>query len=204
MKKSVYILIVGLIILSIYLDLKEKILLNDNIVINYNKYLEDELNDLRGFKVNDNINLELSKVKYRNMYGSDMLIYKGFNDYLEKGDAVLTNDGLIGTIKTTFKNESIVQLITSKDSAISVKINNEYGILKVVNNKLIISDINNYSNININDKVYTSGLGNINEDIYIGKVSDIKLSNTGIEKIIYVDIMNRLNNINYVYVWSKK
>lgn len=204
MKKGMFILIFCLIVFSIYLDIKNKCLVNDNIVLNYNKYLEDELNNLRGFKVDESLDLVLSKVKYRNVYGSNLVIYKGYKDYIEKGDAVLTNDGLVGVIRTTFENESIVDIITDKESVISVKVNDEYGILKKVNNNLVITDINNYSNINIGDSVYTSGLGNINEDIYVGKVNNIKLNNTGIEKIIYVDIGNRLNNINYVYVWRRK
>ena len=201
MKKSYIILIIGFILLIIYSEINNRLIDNSNIVVNYNKYLESELETLRGFNVDDKLDLVLSKIKYRNMYGSDLVIYRGFNDFLKKGDAVLTNDGLVGIVKKTYKDSSIVDLITSRDSAISVKINDEYGILKCINNNMVVTDINNYSNISIGDKIYTSGLGNINKDIYVGIVKDIKLNNTGIEKIIYVDIGNRLNNLNYLYIW---
>lgn len=201
MKKSYIILIIGFILLIIYSEINNRLIDNSNIVVNYNKYLESELETLRDFKVDDKLDLVLSKIKYRNMYGSDLVIYRGFNDFLKKGDAVLTNDGLVGIVKKTYKDSSIVDLITSRDSAISVKINDEYGILKCINNNMVVTDINNYSNISIGDKIYTSGLGNINKDIYVGIVKDIKLNNTGIEKIIYVDIGNRLNNLNYLYIW---
>lgn len=201
MKKSYIILIIGFILLIIYSEINNRLIDNSNIVVNYNKYLESELKTLRDFKVDDKLDLVLSKIKYRNMYGSDLVIYRGFNDFLKKGDAVLTNDGLVGIVKKTYKDSSIVDLITSRDSAISVKINDEYGILKCINNNMVVTDINNYSKISIGDKIYTSGLGNINKDIYVGIVKDIKLNNTGIEKIIYVDIGNRLNNLNYLYIW---
>lgn len=201
MKKSYIGLIIGLIIIIVYSEVNNRVLDNTNIVVDYNKYLESELNTLRGFKVNDNLDLVLTKVKYRNMYGSDLVIYRGFNDYLKKGDAILSNDGLVGIVKKTYSDSSVVDLITSRDSAISVSIGDYYGILKCINNELVITGINNYSNINMGDKIYTSGLGNINKGIYVGSVKNIVLSDTGIEKIIYVDIGNRLNNLNYLYIW---
>lgn len=201
MKKSYIILIIGFILLIIYSEINNRLIDNSNIVVNYNKYLESELETLRGFKVDDKLDLVLSKIKYRNMYGSDLVIYRGFNDFLKKGDAVLTNDGLVGIVKKTYSDSSIVDLITSRDSAISVSIGDYFGILKCINNELVITDINNYSNINVGDKIYTSGLGNINKGIYVGVVKSINLTDTGIEKIIYVDIGNRLNNLNYLYIW---
>ena len=187
MKKSYLILLIGFLLVIIYNEVNNKVLDNTNIVVNYNKYLEDELNTLRNFKVNDNLDLVLTKVKYRNMYGSDLVIYRGFNDLIKMGDAILTNDGLVGIVKKTYSDSSIVDLITSRDSAISVSIGDYFGILKCINNELVITDINNYSNIN--------------KGIYVGVVKSINLTDTGIEKIIYVDIGNRLNNLNYLYIW---
>ena len=146
MKKSYLILLIGFLLVIIYNEVNNKVLDNTNIVVNYNKYLEDELNTLRNFKVNDNLDLVLTKVKYRNMYGSDLVIYRGFNDLIKKGDAILTNDGLVGIVKKTYSDSSIVDLITSRDSAISVSIGDYFGILKCINNELVITDINNYSN----------------------------------------------------------
>ena len=74
MKKSYLILLIGFLLVIIYNEVNNKVLDNTNIVVNYNKYLEDELNTLRSFKVNDNLDLVLTKVKYRNMYGSDLVI----------------------------------------------------------------------------------------------------------------------------------
>lgn len=99
MKKSYLILLIGFLLVIIYNGVNNKVLDNTNIVVNYNKYLEDELNTLRNFKVNDNLDLVLTKVKYRNMYGSDLVIYRGFNDLIKKNDAILTNDGLVGIVK---------------------------------------------------------------------------------------------------------
>ena len=138
MKKSYLILLIGFLLVIIYNEVNNKVLDNTNIVVNYNKYLEDELNTLRSFKVNDNLDLVLTKVKYRNMYGSDLVIYRGFNDLIKKNDAILTNDGLVGIVKKTYSDSSIVDLITSRDSAISVSIGDYFGILKCINNELVI------------------------------------------------------------------
>ena len=91
MKKSYLILLIGFLLVIIYNEVNNKVLDNTNIVVNYNKYLEDELNTLRNFKVNDNLDLVLTKVKYRNMYGSDLVIYRGFNDLIKKIEKSRTN-----------------------------------------------------------------------------------------------------------------
>ena len=211
-KNRDYILLLGVFLLTLFSNSLNNILVSfnpnlkqDNIYNNYDKVLEKEIK-----KINENnaltyknLNLTLSRVKYRDVYDfmNTLTIYKGFLDGVSVNDAVLTNNGLVGVIEKTFAHYSVVRLITNKQSNISVKINNSIGVLKFQNNKLIVSNINNYENINIGDEVYTSGLGNINEGIYVGKVKNIRLNNTEIEKIIEVSINEPLENINYLYIW---
>lgn len=169
----------------------------NNITTEYN-----ELLNINNINYNSSLNLNISKVMYRDIYDYNnyITIYKGSNDNLVKNMAVLNEFGLVGIIDKVNKNNSIVKLITNIDSNISVKINNNFGILKVSNNKLIVSDISNYNDINIGDKIYTSGLGNVIGDLYVGEVSDISLNSTNIEKIITVKSNVDFNNIKYIAV----
>lgn len=154
---------------------------------------------------NNNLNLTLSKIKYRNIYNfkEEITIFKGFKDGVKVGYPVLTNDGLVGVISKTYEHSSVVELVTNKLSEISVKVNDSYGILKYQDG-LIVSDLSNYDNIKEDDKIYTSGLGNLPGNIYIGTVKDIVLNNTKIEKKLSVFLGANLDNINYVYIYGEK
>jgi len=132
-------------------------------------------------------------------YLNEITISGGTEDGFQNNPVVYDNT-LIGIIKKSNKNSSIVTLITNKNSEISVKVNKDIGILMANNNKLYVKNISNYSDINIGDVVYTSGLGNIEENIFIGTVKNIKLDNKKIEKIIEVDYKINIKNIGYVSV----
>ena len=178
-----------------------------NIELNYDKYLKEELDNIKkinNIEFNNDLNLQVSRVKYRNVYEySDTLtIYKGFKNNVFVNDVVLNNDGLIGIVTKTYDYYSIVTLITNKSSNISVKINDAIGILKVINNTLVVTNINNYEKVNVDDEIYTSGLGNLPDNIYIGKVKSINLNNTEIEKVIEVDLNDRLEKLDYVFIRS--
>lgn len=178
-----------------------------NIELNYDKYLKDELDNIKkinNIEFNDDLDLQVSRVKYRNVYEySDTLtIYKGFKNSVFVNDVVLNNDGLIGIVTKTYDYYSIVTLITNKNSNISVKINDAIGILKTINNTLVVTNINNYEKVNVDDEIYTSGLGNLPDNIYIGKVKSINLNNTEIEKVIEVNINDRLEKLDYLFIRS--
>lgn len=178
-----------------------------NIELNYDKYLKEELDNIKkinNIEFNNDLNLQVSRVKYRNVYEySDTLtIYKGFKNNVFVNDVVLNNDGLIGIVTKTYDYYSIVTLITNKSSNISVKINDAIGILKFIDNTLVVTNINNYEKVNIDDEIYTSGLGNLPDNIYIGKVKSINLNNTEIEKVIEVDLNDRLEKLDYVFIRS--
>lgn len=178
-----------------------------NIELNYDKYLKDELDNIKkinNIEFNDDLDLQVSRVKYRNVYEySDTLtIYKGFKNNVFVNDVVLNNDGLIGIVTKTYDYYSIVTLITNKNSNISVKINDAIGILKTINNTLVVTNINNYEKVNVDDEIYTSGLGNLPDNIYIGKVKSINLNNTEIEKVVEVNINDRLEKLDYVFIRS--
>ena len=179
----------------------------DNINNSYCSAIENDYNELlesNEFLINNELNLIISKIMFRDIYEfrDYITIYKGSNNNIKEGMPVIDDKGLIGIISNVKKDSSVVKLITNKSTNISVKINDSYGILKNIDNKVIVSDFGYYDNINIGDKIYTSGIGNIKGNIYIGEVLDIKLSDTEIEKFIEVKLASNINEINYLYVVS--
>ncbi len=208
-----YIILLGVFLLFLFASGVNRFLIAINpnldtskIVINYDKHLKEELDNIKKIKdieFQDNLDIIVSRVKYRDVYeySNTLTIFKGTKNNVNVGDAVLTNNGLVGIISKTYDYYSVVSLITNKKSNISVKINDAVGVLKLENNKLVVTSINNYKNINIGNEIYTSGLGNLPDNIYVGKVKSVSLNDTEIEKVIEVDIKNRLDTLDYLFIW---
>lgn len=208
-----YIILLGVFLLFLFASQVNRFLtaINPNldtskIVINYDKHLKEELDNIKkinDIKFDDNLDIIVSRVKYRDVYeySNTLTIFKGTKNNVNVGDAVLTNNGLVGIISKTYDYYSVVSLITNKKSNISVKINDAIGVLKMKNSKLVVTSINNYKNISIGDEIYTSGLGNLPDNIYVGKVKSVSLNDTEIEKVIEVDIENRLDTLDYLFIW---
>ena len=208
-----YIILLGVFLLFLFASQVNRFLtaINPNldtskIVINYDKHLKEELDNIKkinDMEFDDNLDIIVSRVKYRDVYeySNTLTIFKGTKNNVNVGDAVLTNNGLLGIINKTYDYYSVVSLITNKKSNISVKINDAVGILKLENSKLVVTSINNYKNISIGDEIYTSGLGNLPDNIYVGKVKSVSLNDTEIEKVIEVDIENRLDTLDYLFIW---
>ncbi len=210
-----YIILLGVFLLFLFTSQVNRFLIAINpnldtskIVINYDKHLKEEIDNIKKIKdidFNDNLDIIVSRVKYRDVYeySNTLTIFKGSKNNVNIGDAVLTNNGLVGVISKTYDYYSVVSLITNKKSNISVKINDAVGVLKLENGKLVVTSINNYKNISIGDEIYTSGLGNLPDNIYVGKVKKVSLNDTEIEKVIEVDIENRLDTLDYLFVWRQ-
>lgn len=208
-----YIILLGVFLLFLFASQVNRFLtaINPNldtskIVINYDKHLKEELDNIKkinDIEFDDNLDIIVSRVKYRDVYeySNTLTIFKGTKNNVNIGDAVLTNNGLVGVISKTYDYYSVVSLITNKKSNISVKINDAVGVLKMKNSKLVVTSINNYKNISIGDEIYTSGLGNLPDNIYVGKVKSVSLNDTEIEKVIEVDIENRLDTLDYLFIW---
>lgn len=162
----------------------------------YSKLLE--FSEINVIYDSDYIN---SSIIYKDIYNyMNEITIRGGKDYNLSNNPVIYDNTLVGVVDRVDTNTSIVKLITNKSSKISVKINEEIGILEYKNGKLLVSNINNYGDINIGDVVYTSGLGNIRENIYIGEVSNIELDNKNIEKIITVNYKLNIKDIDYVTI----
>ena len=187
----------------------------DNKELNFNYLKENELNYYKEEYENllkiHNMNLEnnnyiLSKIIYRDIYDfyNQMLINKGSNDNIKKGDVVVSENSLVGVISKVNKNSSYVNLLYNKDLKVSVKINDTYGILESINNKLYVTNVVSESNINIGDVIYTSGLTSITGSIPVGIVNNISTTKDKLSMIIEVDEISNLKDINYVVVISKE
>lgn len=188
-------------LISINPKMNEKILLNEYQSTLKSNY--EELLNYHNLSINTNPNIIISKVKFRNIYSfkDEIVIYKGFKDKVGVGDAVVNSDGLVGVVKKTFEHDSIVELLTNKNSEISVKINDAYGIL-TYDGKVIVNSLNVSENISVGDKIYTSGIGNLPGNILVGEVAKINLNNNKIEKVIEVSLKADLNKINYLYIYG--
>lgn len=207
-----YIILLGIFLLILFsssinrfLSMFDNNLNIDSINNNYCEILESDYKDLlkaNDFKINSGLNLIMSKVYLRNIYEfkNTVMIYKGKEDGIEEGMAVISDMGLIGVVDNTLASSSEVRLITNKSSNISVKVGDNYGILKMADGVLVVSNLQTYDVINIGDKVYTSGIGNLPGDIYVGEVTKINVNATEIEKIVEVKPGVDLDNINYVLV----
>ncbi len=162
----------------------------------YNKLLE--FSEINLIYESDYIN---TYVIYKDIYNyTNEITIRGGKDLNLNNNPVIYDNTLLGVIDKASESSSIVKLLTSKDSKISVKINDEVGLLEYKDNNLIVSNISNYSNIKIGDDIYTSGLGNLKENIYIGTVEDIHLANKEIEKYIKVKYDLNIKDINYVTI----
>ena len=211
-KNKEYIILLFLFLLGIFIfnintfslnDYQEKTLNSlSNIYCENIKKDYEELLEANQFLITNNINAILTKVKFRNIYNykNSLTIYKGSRDNIVKGMLVLDENGLVGIIDKVYKNNSEVKLITNKDINISVKINNSYGILKLRDGKIIVTDLTLYDEINVDDEVYTSGIGNLLGNIFIGKVKNIDIDKNNIEKTLEISLGSNLNNLNYLYV----
>lgn len=169
---------------------------NTEIVNDYNELLK--ITNLE----KENYDVTYSRVIRRDIseFYNTIVIDKGYED-IKVGDAVVTEYGLIGIIKKCYKNYSEVSLLTNKNTNISVKINDAYGILYSKNNKLLVKNIKIEGSIKEGDIVLTSGLTSIPEGIKIGEVKDINKDNLELEYILNIS-NTPMQHIKYVGVIS--
>ncbi len=194
---------IGLLLIFLIIIFHNRIYINnylDNKLNNiYCKKIQDDLKAYQDNLLTYNTTKYLTKIKYRDIYNyqKELVVYKGYKDGIVKDLGVVDNNILIGIISKTYSDSSIVRLINNKDSKISIKINDNYGILKY-DNKLYIDDIDGV--VNIGDIVYTSGLGKIIENIKVGIVTNIIFDNNSINKVIEVEPLYNIHKLNYLYI----
>ena len=146
-----------------------------------------------------NYNYLVSRIIYREnyFYDAEILIEGGSSNGIKQGMAVVNEKGLVGIITETLDKTSKMKLLYNIDN-LSVGVNGVYGRLVYEDGILKIKDISRDVQIKLNDEVWTAGLGNIKEKLYIGKVSDVK--DGVIEKEIIIESPVDFDNLNYLLV----
>ena len=184
---------------------KDNILLNSLKEENSVLVLENErLKGLMGLEKSYSNKRVYARVISRNrLYFFDtFIISRGSGSGISINDAVVSADGLIGRVVSVSKDYSTVRMITSNydDNKLSVVVNGCNGNIKEYKDGyLIIDGVSNYDKISVGDKVYTSGLGVLDKNLFIGSVSKILEDSYGISGVLYVDIAS-LDDISYVMV----
>lgn len=142
------------------------------------------------------------KIILRDIYEfyDEITINVGTNRGIKVQDLVINELGVIGVVKETHKNYSIVELLTNQDLELSVRVASSYGILSSKDEQIIIKNIKLNETIKVGDKVVTSGLTSIPKDMEIGTIKEIKKDNLELEYILEVESLARLEDINYVAV----
>ena len=143
-----------------------------------------------------------SKVLLRDIYHfyDEIVIGKGYSDGIQVQDLVVSELGVVGVIKEVQKHSSIVELLTSPDLQLSVKINQSYGILTCVDQKIAVKNIKLDQEIQEGDLVYTSGLTSVVGDILVGIVKKVNTDSLELEYLLEVESISNLQTISYVTV----
>lgn len=187
---------------------------------NVNESLEKEIQELKE-------ELELNKTlteyepinatvlsRNKSYWFNTITIDKGKKSGIKNNMAVITKNGLIGKITKVSNYSSEVKLITADDVkfkvSVSIKTNEDdnYAILNGYDKEtglIKVSGIDKTTNINIDDSVLTSGLGELfPSGIYIGQVKEIKNDKYNLSKIVYIKTSQDFNDIHYVTVLKVK
>lgn len=167
------------------------------------RYLESEYDELNDFKESMSLyasyNYLVTRVIFREnyFYDAEIIIEKGSNDGIKNGMAVVNENGLVGIVSDVLNETSKIKILYNIDN-LPVGVNGVYGKLVYENGNLMIKDISRDIVINLNDEVYTAGLGNIKEKLYIGKVSKVK--DGVIEKEIIIESSVDFDHLNYLLI----
>lgn len=167
--------------------------IQDSNLIMENERLKKELNDIGIVSYKDGV---IAKVILRDMYSfyDEIVLNVGSKDNVEVNDAVINKDGLVGIVTKVDKCRCNVKLLSSSYN-ISVRINDTYGNL----NNGVVTMIDKYSDIDIGDKIYTSGLDDVPGNIYVGEVTKVSLDKDELGKEIRVKLVDN-KYLNYVYI----
>jgi len=193
-----------------------KINVNYQEVVNvFSKEKEKELESLKKLlelKSTTSFDLVNASVIGRDVtfYFSSLTIDKGKSDGIDKGMIAINGDGLVGVVDYVTHDTSTISLL-SKEIAkykISVKVINEENIYNGVitgydseKSEIIVESIRSQSVIEVGNKVFTNGLGEIYPpDIEVGRVNEITMDSVGINKILKVSSKVDFRNIKYLSI----
>ena len=202
-----------------YTKLKEKVEKTDL----YYAQIEELQKEVTELKSTLDLNATLSEYTYINAtvvnrnigyWYNNLTIDKGSKNGIKKGDAVITNKGLVGKITNVSNFSSTIKLLTSDEisNKISIKIDSSdeylYGLLfgyDKENNVYKIEGITNSNKIEKGDLVTTTGLTDyFPSGIIIGKVSKVVKDEYDLDSIVEVKPSVSFEDISIVTVLNRK
>lgn len=142
-------------------------------------------------------------INLRNNY---MTLCKGKKDSIAVGMGVISNNGVVGIIKSVSKDFATVLLVLNSQSRISAKVTskNYHGNLiwdDTDTRILSMLEVPKHAEIAIGDSISTSGYSTIfPPDIHIGKIKDYSLQGGSNNYKIKVEMKQDINALEYVYV----
>tara|TARA_B100001540_G_C15783591_1_gene632127 strand:+ start:487 stop:1263 length:777 start_codon:yes stop_codon:yes gene_type:complete len=133
-----------------------------------------------------------------------IILNVGAKDNIEKNQAVIDMDGLVGKTISVGENATKVQLITDRNFVVSVKVGKEMilSTFKPTHGKLgYLERVIKSVELNIGDVIYTSGVSKIYpSDLPVAKVKSIKNNPDKLFQDVIVEILADIDNLNYVFV----
>jgi rod shape-determining protein MreC len=135
---------------------------------------------------------------------SSLSIDIGLESGVEENDPVITPKGIIGKTTIVGDNAAIVQMINDVNFRLSVRIkpSGSTGILRWLDGDLyLIKEVQKNANVNIGDKVVTSGFSDIfPDDLPVGKVVNITDERGRFQKSVVVQINENIGSIINLFV----
>ena len=130
------------------------------------------------------------------------------HEKIKKNIPVIDMYGIVGRVISSGVLTAQVQLISDKNFRLSVRVGEDrtLGIYKSTNGKYgMLDGIKKSASININDTVYTSGISKIYpSNIPVAKVIDVRSEPNKFFKLVEVEVLADIDNLEYVYTLHNK
>ena len=166
----------------------------------------EKLRELLDFKRITNLKIIPSRIVNKGIQTNinSLTIDIGKPDGVKSNQAVLTPNGIIGKTIQVGNESSIVQSISDNNFRLSVRImpSGAVGILRWYDNNLCkIYEVQKNVNINIGDRVITSGFSKIYPPkLPVGIVSGVYDERGSYQKVVNVEIQSDFESIQNVFV----
>ena len=171
------------------------------------KIENDKLRDMLGFKNSyEKLTLKPANIVNHNFSSSiySVIADVGEDDLIEKNMPVIDMNGLFGKTISIGSNATKIQTITDKNFAVSVKVgkDNVLAIFKPTHGRFgVLEGVIKSAQINIGDKVYTSGISEIYpSNLPVANVINLKREKNKPFQDVSVEILADFKNLNYVFI----
>lgn len=146
--------------------------------------------------------IQYAKIINRDIYHfwDECTINKGEKNGIQKNMPVIGEKGLIGIISEVSSYRATIQLLSQKENQISIVVNGTYGLLRSDGSTLKLKHLTHYSDVHVDDLIYSSGLGSIPKGIPIAKITSIEDDALGIEPKIQASSLEKIDEISIVGV----